>query len=136
MAPPTAALRHLWRSMIYQERMGDAAPGKMQAALRAQILADKTFDAPGKDFDAIVPKAVVETRDRLMAYHVDQMPPPLADVALLVDAICMRHGFTNRADAWASIGISGRTGSEYLGRQSGKVTWPIWFCLRHAALSQ
>lgn len=107
------------------ERVG-LPMGHTLAELRARIAAD-----PMSDYGEVTARDEI---DRIKAITMDHMPPETDDVALLVDAICFRLGYTNRADAWRAAGINPNRGRDLLARNARAVDWPIWFTLRHTAL--
>lgn len=114
---------HLARAIDYGARMSLAAPGQAQANLRAQILAA----------DPAITDEVIRTWKRLTAYTPDDMPPSTDDLALLIDAIAMRHSLTSRADAWRKAGINPERGRGLLGRNAQAVDWPLFFTVRSYA---
>ena len=114
------------RALRFQAERVGLPLGNTLAELRGRIAADpisKHGEATARDEIA-----------RIRAITMDHMPPDTDDVALLVDAICFRHGFTNRADAWRAAGINPNRGRDLLARNATAVDWPIWFTLRHTAL--
>lgn len=123
----TPALAALARALAYRALKDGEGNGAAQAALRRRILANtKVLE--------VTPPRVTEAFDRLMAVKITDMPPPTDDVSLLLDALAMRIGATNRADAWRSIGINPNRGRDLLARNAEAVDWPIWWTLRTAAI--
>lgn len=118
------AIEHLARALAYRALAHTRAPGRAQAELRTTIM----------QFPASVTDEAMQAWRRITAVTVDDMPPPIDDVSLLIDAIAMRHGLTNRADAWRMCGIHPDKGRELLSRQAHSVDWPIWFTIRHTAI--
>lgn len=120
----------LHMALRFRAERGDTAPGRALADLRVRIAE--------QDGDGRLPAArvalVAEFARRLMSIGIEDMPPDADDLAVMVDAIAFRHGYTTRAEAWRSIGVSPDTGRGLLGKQSGRVDWPIWYTLRAAAL--
>lgn len=124
-------LLNLARAAEYQRRMWSdgTAPGRAQVALRESILA-----MTEQDLGISTMRQAESTIARLRAITPDDMPPPVEDLAILIDTIAMRHRFTARADAWRIIGISPDTGRGLLGRQASAITWPVVFTARAYAL--
>lgn len=115
------------------ERVG-VSPGHALAELRTRIA--REMDDADNRLPAARFQMVYDIAERLLRYSPADMPPPTDDVALVLDAICFRHGYTVRADAWRHIGINPNRGRDLLARSSGAVDWPIWFTMRHAALGE
>ncbi len=116
--------------MAYRARKDDAGPGAAQAALREAIM--RTKDPAG--FPSA--KEGFEVWSRLWGYTIADMPPTADDMSLLIDTICMRNGFTARADAWRTIGIGPDRGRGLLARNVSAIDWPIWKTARDAALGE
>lgn len=124
MNPGLAAVA---RALAYRAIKDGEAPGRGQAALRERILGNtKVLD--------VVPPRVEEAYARLMAISIKDMPPSTDDVSLLLDALAMRIGATNRADAWRAVGINPNRGRDLLARNAEAVDWPIWWIMRSTAL--
>ncbi|PNW62798.1 UNVERIFIED_CONTAM: hypothetical protein BEN50_25055 [Euhalothece sp. KZN 001] len=104
--------------------------GRALAILRRKILLE--------EIDGRVPAGphmrAWDALDRLRGYRVEDMPPPVADLELLIDALAFRGGLTSRAAAWRSIGVPANTGKAYLAHRHSNLTWPVWFTLRETAL--
>lgn len=114
------SMEHLARAQAYRVLSRDTAPGHAQAELRRVILASP----------AAITDETVAAWHRIRAVTVDTMPPDTDDLSLMLDAVAMRHGFTDRASAWRACGIHPDKGREYLSaRGRHAVTWPIWIAL-------
>lgn len=118
------AIEHIARAIAYRALSPTRAPGRAQAELRSTIML-----AP-----ASVTDEAMQAWKRITGITVDGMPPDPDDVSLLIDAIAMRHGFTDRASAWRACGINPNRGRDLLSRQAHSVDWPIWFTIRHTAI--
>lgn len=125
MTDPTEALA---RAMIYRSRMwlDGTYPGRGQSSLRQELMAMDLTDAERDEATA--------ARTRLMSMRIEDMPATADDLALLIDTIAMRHGYTTRADAWRHIGINPNRGRDLLARNANAIDWPIWFTARSYAL--
>lgn len=122
--------RSLACAMAYRSRMGGTAPGAAQAALRRAILGSiGPLGTP-------TPEAIGAELRRLCAIGIPDMPVDADDLSLLIDTICMRRGYTSRADAWRHIGISPNTGRSLLGQNAQAINWPIWKTARDAAIGE
>ena len=124
----TSPMSALAQALVYRARMSDTPRGNAQAALRRAIMqGDRSFTASAVN-------EAKEAHARLMACRIEDMPPSIEDLSLLIDVIAMRHGFSARADAWRLVGINPNRGRSLLGQNAGAIDWPIWFTCRHAAL--
>jgi hypothetical protein len=121
------AIEYLARAIAYRVDKDLVAAGAAQGALRRDIMA-----RPPTEHEV---SAARHHFHRLMNKRIEDMPPGPDDLSLLVDTICMRRGFTARADAWRSIGISPDRGRELLARNKHAIDWPIWKTARDAAFS-
>lgn len=121
---PDIAAMH--RALRFQAERVGLPMGNSLVELRKAIAAD-----PVTEYGAACAGDEVS---RILSVTIDDMPPDTDDVALLLDAICFRRGFTNRADAWRACGINPNRGRDLLARNSKAVDWPIWFILIHEAL--
>ena len=119
-------IHHVARALIYGQREDSATPGAGKATLRREIMA-----APEPRLGSTDALQIIR---RLESAGIEDMPPETSDVILLLDTIAFRHGYTSRADAWRHIGITSDRGRSLQARNAHSLDWPIWFCLRHAAL--
>ncbi len=124
----TSPMSALAEALIYRARMSDTPRGNAQAALRREIMQGDRSLHPSTLQEAKAAHA------RLMACRIEDMPPAVEDLSLLIDVIAMRHGCSARADAWRLVGINPNRGRSLLGQNAGAIDWPIWFTCRHAAL--
>lgn len=128
----TVELSPLGQALVIREIAGHGDEreinGAALAVLRANISLGDHQDHPAA--------AEAETiRRRIMAYDVEDMPAPPDMVALLAETLSQRLGGVGTARAWRSIGVKPDAGRGYSAGRS-RVTWPIWFTLRHAALGE
>lgn len=126
-------LIHLARAMLYRKRMWAAgtAPGRAQVALRDEIMAMSK-----EDLGQIHMRDAKAQAERLAKISIPDMPASVDDLALLIDTICMRHGYSARAEAWRHIGINPNRGRELLARNASAIDWPIWFTARAYAIGE
>ena len=124
-------IANLHMAMRFQAERGDTPAGRATADLRMRL----ATDTDGWRATAERAHLVQAEAARLMALTRDDMPPTSDDLALLIDTLAFRLGATSRAKAWRSIGIKPRQGDDLMKRGIQHVSWPIWFTLRHAALS-
>lgn len=117
-------LRYLQMAMIYRAQRGSVGPGAGQTALRQRIMRETPE----------ITRQVPPVAARLAGYSIPDMPPPVDDIALLLDALAFRIGATARADAWREIGVNPNRGRDLLARNHSAFDWPLWFTLREAAL--
>lgn len=126
------SLNALHMAMRFKAERGETPAGNAMAALRIRI-ADETDQQALPEARLMLLKGEA---DRLLRIGVEDMPPSSDDVALLVDTLVFRLGETSRSAAWRFIGVNPRSGADLIGRNRAAVNWPIWFTLRHAALSE
>lgn len=114
----------LARAMRYRRDMWAEgnAPGSAQAALRNRIMA-----MPVEELGEDLMREAAREAGRLAELEPSDMPATVDDLALLIDTIAMRHGFTARADAWREIGINPNRGRDLLARNAKAIDWPIFF---------
>ena len=117
-------MEHIARAMAYRALAHTRAPGRAQAELRRTIML----------MEPAITDEVVKAWKRITRRTMDDMPPGSDDVSLLIDAIAMRHGMTDRASAWRACGINPDRGRDLLARSAQAVDWPLWFTIRHTAL--
>lgn len=82
------------------------------------------------------PRSLDGAAARLMAITPEDMPPDTDDLGALLDLAQERHGFATRAEVWRMVGIEPKDGRAFLTRNAGRVNWPLWFTLRHAAFGK
>ena len=103
----------------------------LRTALRIEICGEwKAFDperTPMPD-DAQI-EAVL--RDILAVSGPSAMPPDPRLLRLLVDATAALHNEGSRAVGWRILGVRPSMGRRFLGAESDRITWVVWF----AALS-
>ena len=75
-------------------------------------------------------------RARIEAVGLDDMPPPVELVALLVEVVLQRIGSPLQRHAWKAVGVPPRTGEELTSRRPEAVGWPVWFTLERTALGE
>lgn len=112
--------------------------GKGLLALRREVDAMQRPDQTNPD-------AIRKTRAKARWFfdYVNAIDPSQSDVLpilhddmrTLIDALCFKKGFPNRASAWGSIGISGDTGSGWTNpNTTGCMRWPSFATLRAAVM--
>lgn len=80
---------------------------------------------------SVDPVAVVS---RLMAVTIEDMPPAIDDLAMLLDIAAFRRGIVSRAEVWRRCGIKPARGKDLLARNASAIDWPIWYTVRQFAL--
>ena len=122
-APPLVAALAIVRR---RKRSTPPLAGAALAALRRQVhdgaFVDDVADAPG-------------VREAIIAVTVDDMPPPVDLLEVLVETLAQRLGGVNRAEAWRSIGVKADRGRSFLDSGARTVDYPIWYTLREHALA-
>jgi len=131
LAPLVHDLSNLSRAMKFAIKRESTAPGTAQAKLRRDLA---ETPIPDEHQNGYSPTGIMF--DRIMGIGIDEMPPEVDLVALVLDTLVFRLGSTNRADAWRRIGVNPNRGRDLLARNHNAFDWPLWFTLREAAFSQ
>ncbi|WP_417261671.1 hypothetical protein [Celeribacter sp.] len=117
-----------FRSLLWQDG-GNLGPGRAVAKLREKIAQNSISEIREEIRDLKEAPLIAD----IFAATKDDMPPSTDIVSILIDAVCFRHNFMSRAEAWRAIGMTPGRGRDLLARSSNAVDWPIFFTLRHEA---
>ncbi len=120
---------HLGRALFVRSMAADET---MNGAALAVIRADAAIGAHDERIDGAITRA---TLTRLLSIGVDDMPASPVDVAILLETLSQRLAGVSRAMVWRAIGVNPNRGRDLLARNAAALDWPIFFTLRHAALT-